>query len=184
MLQVAIENKVKEFLSKYRERDVSGLYLAAQNRFMPEKKILTGVVPLSVQQSQIDDKKLRAHRQTDPFTFRISSRYMHRIPSIDNLILILCLKGIPTGDFSQALSAILRERALGFSPANIARLKARFNKVWAKRDISDKNYVYFCLSYEGRQRKNWLRLKGYNLIPLVLEKRVFVGEYGRKRMNG
>jgi len=147
MLQAAIENEVEEFLLRHRdERDASGRCLAVRNGFMPERKILTGVGPLSFRQPRIDDRKLRAHRQTEPFTSRILPRYMRRIPSIDNLIPILYLKGISTGDFPQALSAILGEGAKGLSATNIVRLKRFWEedyKSWAKRDLSDKNYVYF-----------------------------------------
>jgi putative transposase len=146
MLQVAIENEVEEFLSKYRERDASGRCLAVRNGFMPERKILTGVGPLSVRQPRIDDRKLRAHRQTEPFTSRILPRYMRRIPSVDNLIPILYLKGISTGDFPQALSAILGDNAKGLSPTNIVRLKRGWEEdytSWTKRDLSEKAYVYF-----------------------------------------
>jgi transposase-like protein len=58
----------------------------------------------------------------------------------------LYLKGISTGDFTEALSAILGENAAGLSPTNIVRLKRGWEeeyKEWSRRDLSDKRYVYF-----------------------------------------
>jgi len=71
---------------------------------------------------------------------------MRRIPSIDNLIPVLYLKGISTNDFGPALTAILGEEASGLSSTNIVRLKKVWEKdydQWEKRDLSDRDYVYF-----------------------------------------
>jgi len=58
----------------------------------------------------------------------------------------LCLKGISTGDFSEALTAILGEGASGLSATNIVQLKASWEedyKAWGQRDLSQKRYVYW-----------------------------------------
>ena len=71
---------------------------------------------------------------------------MRRVPSIDQLIPALYLKGISTGDFTEALSAILGEKAAGLSATNIVRLKAGWEeeyKAWCQRDLSTKAYVYW-----------------------------------------
>ena len=71
---------------------------------------------------------------------------MRLVPSIDGLIPALYLKGISTGDFSEALTAILGERAIGLSATNVVRLKAGWEeeyKAWCQRDLSAKAYVYW-----------------------------------------
>jgi putative transposase len=71
---------------------------------------------------------------------------MRRTPSVDALIPALYLKGISTGDFSEALAAILGEQASGLSATNIVRLKAGWEddyKVWCQRDLGQKRYVYW-----------------------------------------
>jgi transposase-like protein len=71
---------------------------------------------------------------------------MRRAPSIDALLPALYLKGISTGDFLEALSAILGEEASGLSANNIVRLKSSWEtdyKVWSQRDLSAKRYVYW-----------------------------------------
>jgi putative transposase len=70
---------------------------------------------------------------------------LRRVPSIDVLIPALYLKGISTGDFTEALAAILGERASGLSATNIVRLKAGWEveyKEWNQRDLRQKRYVY------------------------------------------
>jgi transposase-like protein len=71
---------------------------------------------------------------------------MRRVPSVDALIPALYLKGIPTGDFSEALTAILGEGASGLSATNIVRLKSGWEtdyKALIQRDLSAKRYVYW-----------------------------------------
>lgn len=112
---------------------------------MPERQILTGIGPISIKQPRVDDRRLKSN-EAKRFTSKILPKYMRRIPSINNLIPVLYLKGISTGDFSSALSAILGKNTKGLSPANIVRLKKQWEdeyKKWSKRDLHHKNYVYF-----------------------------------------
>ena len=70
---------------------------------------------------------------------------MRRAPSIDALIPVLYLKGVATGDISEALAAILGPNASGLSASNVVRLKEgwqREHEEWEKRDLSKKRYVY------------------------------------------
>jgi Transposase and inactivated derivatives len=68
------------------------------------------------------------------FTSAILPKYMRRAPSVDALLPALYLKGISTGDFSEALTAILGEGASGLSATNIVRLKSSWEtdyKEWS-----------------------------------------------------
>jgi transposase-like protein len=70
---------------------------------------------------------------------------MRRIPSIDALIPALYLRGVSTGDFTEALEAILGPQARGLSATNIVRLKEGWRQdyeKWRSRDLSGKHYVY------------------------------------------
>ena len=142
MLQAAIENEVAEYIERFRhERDTQGRRLVVRNGSLPQRAIVTGVGSLKVKQPRIHDK-----RAGETFTSAILPRYMRRVPSIDALIPFLYLKGISTGDFSQALEAILGKSASGLSATNIVRLKRLWEQdyqQWAKRDLSHKRYVYF-----------------------------------------
>ena len=147
MLQLALENEVEEFVQKHSNlTDEDGRKVVAKNGYMPQRNIVTGMGPLTIIQPRIDDRNLKEYSGNDRFTSNILPRYLRRIPSINNLIPALYLKGISTNDFPTALSAILGESAKGLSAANIVRLKDSWQKdymQWKSRDLSGKNYVYF-----------------------------------------
>jgi transposase-like protein len=140
MLQLAVEIEVQQYIEKHqKELDENGHRMVVRNGYLPEKKLFTGIGPVKVKQPRIDDRKLRKKSEgTEGFSSRILSRYMRRIPSIDNLIPALYLKGISTNDFPQALSAILGKEADGLSATTVVRLKSQWEeqyREWSKRDL-------------------------------------------------
>lgn len=146
MLRLALENEVAEFIAKYCSLiDESGRKVVTKNGYMPAREILTGMGPLEIKQPRVDDRALGKYPH-QRFTSNILPRYLRRIPSINNLIPALYLKGISTNDFPAALQTILGNGAKGLSPANIVRLKESWEKeylAWKDRDLSHKSYVYF-----------------------------------------
>src|SRR6202048_1357922 len=105
-----------------------------------------GPGPLAVRQPRVRDREAAA---TDPGRIRFSPSilppYMRRSKSIETLLPILYLKGISTGDFSEALAALLGKDAAGLSASAIGRLKDGWfdeHAAWQKRDLSAKRYVY------------------------------------------
>ena len=79
------------------------------------------------------------------FTSAILPPYARRSRSLEVLIPILFLKGVSTGDFEEALAALLGKDAPGLSPSTIARLKETWieeHARWKKRDLSARRYVY------------------------------------------
>ena len=147
MLQLALENEVDEFVQKQSIlRDENSKKIVSKNGYMPERDIVTGIGPLTIKQPRVDDRNLKNYSNIARFTSNILPRYLRKIPSIDNLIPTLYLKGISTNDFGIALSAILGEGAKGLSATNIVRLKQSWEtdyKDWKNRDLSNKNYAYF-----------------------------------------
>jgi putative transposase len=141
MLQRAIEEEVAAYIERHAElRDEEGHRLVVRNGHQAEREIATGAGPLKVKRPRVHDRR-EGHR----FTSAILPRYMRRSPSIDALIPVLYLKGVSTGDFTEALTAILGEGASGLSATNIVRLKQAWQdeyKQWAQRDLSEKHYVY------------------------------------------
>jgi putative transposase len=114
--------------------------LVVRNGHLPEREIVSGIGPIKVCQPRV------RHRDQGRFTSAILPRFMRRTPSVDALIPALYLKGISTGDFSEALAAILGEKASGLSATNIVRLKVGWEadyKAWSQRDLSQKRYVYW-----------------------------------------
>ena len=80
------------------------------------------------------------------FSSAILPPYARRSKSLEVLIPILYLKGVSTGDFEEALLALLGKEAGGLSASTISRLKEAWSDEhtrWSKRDLSAKRYVYF-----------------------------------------
>lgn len=142
LLQEAIKGEVAEYIDKHRDhRDEAGHRLVVRNGSMPQRELVSGVGPVSIKQPRVNDR-----RDGERFTSRLLPPFMRRVPSIDALIPILYLKGISTGDFSEALESILGENVIGLSPTNIVRLKAGWQQdyqEWSNRDLSSKRYVYW-----------------------------------------
>lgn len=141
MLQHCIEMEAAGYLERHAGHvDEQGHRLVVRNGHLPERNLVTGIGPVQVKQPRVLDK-----RPGERFTSRILPPYMRRLPSIDALIPCLYLKGISTGDFSEALEAILGPQAKGLSPTNIVRLKevwTQEHEQWSKRDLSGEHYVY------------------------------------------
>jgi len=141
LLAQAIENEVSEYIEMNKdERDDQNKRLVIRNGHLPEREIQTGLGPISLKQARIRDG-----REGEKFTSAILPPYLRRVPSIEAVIPALYLKGVSTGNFSEALEAILGKDARGLSPTNIVRFKKCWEeeyKNWNKRDLSEKHYVY------------------------------------------
>ena len=144
MLQQALENEVAEYLEKHSDsRDENGLKSVVRNGYNPPRDIVTGIGKFEVKAPRIDDRKLADTEEK--FTSLILPKYLRKIPSIDNLLPVLYLKGLSTNSFQDALSSILGEGAKGLSATNIVRLKKVWEdeyEVWAKRSLAGKKYAY------------------------------------------
>jgi len=145
MLQAAIEAEVDDFLTSHADRrDEAGRRQVVRNGRLPSRKILTGAGPLEVSQPRVRDNSPDvASRVT--FAPSILPPYLRRSKAIEELIPWLYLKGVSTGDFSEALQALVGEQAKGLSANVIVRLKDQWAKEydeWMRRDLSQTQYVY------------------------------------------
>ena len=112
---------------------------------LPARKIVTGIGPVAVHCPRVRDRVGEGPERIR-FSSAILPPYARRSKSLEVLIPILYLKGISTGDFEQALAALLGHDAGGLSASTIARLKegwAEEHARWRRRDLSAKRYVYF-----------------------------------------
>jgi len=112
------------------------------------------------------------------FTPSILPRYLRKAKSVEELLPWLYLKGVSTGDFTEALEALLGPNAKGLSPKTITRLKADWWQdydAWQKRDLGARRFLYI-----------WA--DGVYFKPRMAEEKqcvlVVVGadEYGRKEL--
>lgn len=93
----------------------------------------------------MNDRRVDSDGNRERFTSAILPPYMRRSPKVAEVLSILYLRGLSTGDFREALSALLGEEAAGLSPANITRLLSVWEEEYTrfqKRTLSDRDYVY------------------------------------------
>jgi putative transposase len=145
MLQSAIEEEVNEFLLVHdNRRDENGNRLVVRNGYLPGRAVVTGAGKLRVEQPRVRDKSSDVGSRVR-FTSKILPPYLRKSKTIEELIPWLYLKGISTGDFSEALEQLLGESAQGFSPNVVTRLKDQWGQEydqWKQRDLSDTKYAY------------------------------------------
>jgi transposase-like protein len=146
MLARAIENEVAEYLGQHADQcDETGRRLVVRNGHLPARDIQTGVGLVEVRQPRVRDKRCDELGERFRFTSRILPPYLRRTKSLDELIPWLYLRGISTGDFTEALQALLGPQAKGLSATNIVRLKESWQqewKAWNRRSLHEKRYVY------------------------------------------
>src|SRR5262249_19878102 len=114
-----------------------------RNGRMPARTITTGVGPVDVQQPRVHDR--RPAGEKEKFTSQILPPYLRRTKSLEELIPWLYLKGVSTGDFSEALAALVGVDAPGLSATTVTRLKSVWEseyQAWSKRSLEGKRYVY------------------------------------------
>ena len=141
LIRQAVNAELEELLGEYSEQKVDGKQAVIRNGFLPERTIQTGLGDIDVQVPKIRDKS----KQGIKFNSLLIPPYLKRTKSIEELLPVLYLKGISTGDFSEALKSLLGANAKGLSAGTISRLKQQWqeeHKSWSKRDLERKHYVY------------------------------------------
>src|SRR5437660_6960679 len=111
----------------------------------PHRAIQTGVGPVEVRRGKVRDRGEVGAEEKIRFTSSILPKWARRTRSLDALLPVLYLRGISTGDFQEALTALLGKDAPNLSPAVISRLTAEWQgeyERWQKRDLSARRYVY------------------------------------------
>ena len=127
LLAQAVEAEVAEFLAKHVDlKTATGLRRVVRHGHLPEREVMTGIGPVGVRQPRVRDRGADNSAGRIRFTSAILPPYARRSRSLEVLIPILYLKGISTGDFAEALAALLGKDAPGLSASTIARLK----EVW------------------------------------------------------
>jgi putative transposase len=144
MLAQMIQQEVDDWLAdRANLQDEQGRRQVVRNGFLPKREIVTGVGAIEVQQPRVRDR--RPADQVEPFTSKILPPYLRKTKSIEELIPWLYLKGVSTGDFSEALKALVGPECPGLSATTVTRLKAVWEKEfqeWNKRSLEGKQYVY------------------------------------------
>ncbi|REJ90255.1 MAG: IS256 family transposase [Planctomycetota bacterium] len=145
MLQAAIDAEVNEFIAQHADRcDEQGRRLVVRNGRLPSREILTGAGPLEVVQPRVRDRSPDPENRVT-FSPSVLPPYLRKSKAIEELIPWLYLKGVSTGDFGDALQALVGEGAKGLSANVVVRLKETWGQeydAWMRRDLSSTQYVY------------------------------------------
>ena len=146
LLAQAVEAEVAALLSAHAEElTADGRQRLVRHGYLPERAMMTGIGPVAVRCPRVRDR-LGEGSQRIHFSSAILPPYARRSKSLEVLLPILYLKGVSTGQFEEALVALLGKHAGGLSASTIARLKEAWSEEharWSKRDLSAKRYVYF-----------------------------------------
>jgi len=164
MLQMAMEAELTEHIEKFAHlKDEQNHRIVNRNGHGRERTLQTGIGPLTIKQPRVDDRQLAEEKR---FESMILPKYLRRAPSIDTLIPWLYLKGISTGDFSDALEAILG-KGNGVSANTVSRLKkqwAQEYKEWCQQDFNEKEYAYIWVDGIYTTHRDAEDKKGCNLV--------------------
>jgi transposase-like protein len=146
LLAQALEAEIESFLSQYADfKDDQGRKRVTRNGYLPEREIQTGIGQVPVKAPRVRDRQTDNDSGRIRFSSCILPPYLRKTKSMEELIPWLYLKGISTGDFSEALSALVGKDAPGLSASTISRLKDVWQQdfeQWQNRDLSAKRYAY------------------------------------------
>jgi putative transposase len=146
LLAQAIEAEAEAFLASMKDmRLADGRERIVRHGHGPERLVQTGIGPVAVRRVKLRDRGADADGARIRFTSALLPRWARRTRSLDAVLPILYLRGVSTGDFQEALAALLGKDAPNLSPAVIARLKGEWEADyarWQRRDLSARQYVY------------------------------------------
>jgi putative transposase len=144
-LQQAIEDEVAQYVDAHREhRDDAGRRLVVRNGHKPPRTILSGLGPIQVQQPRVDDRRVDENGVRFRFTSKILPPYLRKTKTIEDLVPWLYLKGISTGEMSDALIHLGFDGS-GLSATSVTRMTEVWQGEyddWSKRDLTGKRYLY------------------------------------------
>ncbi len=144
LLAEAIEAEVAQWIAERADLvDGDGHRQVVRNGHLPKREILTGIGPVEVAGPRVHDR--RPAEQREKFTSAILPRYIRKAASMANVLPWLYLKGVSSGDFAEALEALVGPEAKGLSASTLGRLKQQWLEEyqnWSKRSLAGKHYVY------------------------------------------
>ena len=144
LIEQALEAELSTLLAQFcSETTREGHARVVRHGHLPEREVMTGVGPVAVKVPRVRDRGEQVEKVR--FTSSILPPYLRKAKSVEELLPWLYLKGISTGDFQEALAALLGPNAAGLSSTTVSRLKAEWcedYERWQKRDLSARRIVY------------------------------------------
>jgi transposase-like protein len=144
LLAQAVDAEVTEWIDSHADlKNAAGHRQVVRNGHLPKRTIITGIGPIEVEQPRVLDR--RTQSEAEPFSSKILPPYLRKTKSLEELIPWLYLKGVSTGDFNEALTALVGPNCPGLSASTVTRLKTCWEdefQVWNQRSLEGKLYVY------------------------------------------
>ncbi len=145
MLAEALESEVQDYLQAARgQRDENGHALVVRNGHAKEREVVCAAGTLEVKAPRVNDKRVDEDGNRQRFKSVILPPYMRRSPKVSEVLPLLYLHGLSSGDFLPALEEFFGTES-GLSAATITRLSERWREErehFMKRDLSRTDYVY------------------------------------------
>ena len=142
LIHEAVEAELEAFLEHHRERrDSAGRRAVVRNGYLPEREVLTGVGPVNVKVPRVRDRCGEGVN----FHSALLPPYLRKTKSVEAVLPWLYLKGISTGEFDEALSALFGGEVKGLSANTISRLKSVWEDeyvAWQRKALDTKRFVY------------------------------------------
>jgi transposase-like protein len=143
LIAKAVEAELAGFLDGFAEQRLEdGRRAVVRNGYLPERTVQTGIGDVAVRVPKVRDRSGGGA----VFRSELLPPYLKRARSVEELIPWLYLKGVSTGDYQEALSALLGEQAKGLSANTVVRLKQQWldeHRAWCRRDLGERRYVYW-----------------------------------------
>ncbi len=145
MLAEALEAEVQDYLDATRgERDEQGHALVVRNGHANEREVLLGAGSVAVKAPRVHDRRVDEDGNPQRFKSVILPPYMRRSPKVTEVLPLLYLHGLSSGDFVPALAEFFGSQA-GLSASTVTRLTEHWQQEhehFMHRDLSEKDYVY------------------------------------------
>ncbi|MEY9988016.1 putative transposase [Streptomyces sp. V4I8] len=146
MLAAALEAEVNQYIAELAgERDQAGRRLVVRNGHHRERTVTTAAGPVMVKAPRVNDKRVdEATGERKRFSSKILAPWCRKSPKVGEVLPLLYLHGLSSGDFVPAMEQFLGSAA-GLSPATITRLTKQWqddHTAFQARDLSESDYVY------------------------------------------
>jgi putative transposase len=146
MLAAALEAEVNSYIAELAgERDGDGRRLVVRNGYHQPRKVTTAAGTVEVRAPRVNDKRVdETTGERKRFSSAILPPWCRKSPKVGEVLPLLYLHGLSSGDFVPALEQFLGSSA-GLSPATVTRLTAQWqadHTAFMDRDLSASDYVY------------------------------------------
>jgi putative transposase len=124
LIAAALKAEADEYVERFAdERDEDGKRLVVRNGRARERRVTVGSGTVALRAPRVNDKRIDEQTgERQKYSSKILPAYARRSPKVNDVLPVLYLRGLSTGDFRPALEQLLGEDAAGLSPTSISRL--------------------------------------------------------------